>query len=165
MARFRWVNRSSISWSVSRIDPTRPSSLLVQNCTFHLRWNCSTSKISSIVIRAKYIRSLKARFIGPPWGPPGADRAQVGPMLAPWILLLGYQRYCGSTATRPCSRRDAQVSPDGPKKHCDANCWHKRLTLVQTQTTLTSTIVMIGVTIHFQLQTVQYTVAICLPQG
>ena len=28
-----------------------------------------------------------ARFMGPTWDPPGADRTQVGPMLAPWILL------------------------------------------------------------------------------
>ena len=30
-----------------------------------------------------------ARFMGPTWDPPGADRTQVGPMLAPWTLLLG----------------------------------------------------------------------------
>ena len=30
-----------------------------------------------------------ARFMGPTWGPPGADRTQVGPMLAPWSLLSG----------------------------------------------------------------------------
>ena len=34
--------------------------------------------------------TLKTRFMGPTWGPPGADRTQVGPMLAPWILLSGY---------------------------------------------------------------------------
>ena len=28
-----------------------------------------------------------ARFMGPTWGPPGDDRTQVGPMLAPWALL------------------------------------------------------------------------------
>ena len=33
--------------------------------------------------------SLITRFMGPTWGPPGADRIQVGPMLAPWILLSG----------------------------------------------------------------------------
>ena len=33
-----------------------------------------------------------ARFTGPTWGPPGADRTQVGPMLAPWTLLSGYIR-------------------------------------------------------------------------
>ena len=30
-----------------------------------------------------------ARFIGPTWGPPGDDRTQVGPVLAPWTLLSG----------------------------------------------------------------------------
>ena len=31
--------------------------------------------------------SLIARFMGPTWGPSGADKTQVGPMLAPWTLL------------------------------------------------------------------------------
>ena len=30
-----------------------------------------------------------ARFMWPSWGPSGADRTQVGPMLAPWTLLPG----------------------------------------------------------------------------
>ena len=30
-----------------------------------------------------------ARFMGPTWVPPGDDRTQVGPMLAPWTLLSG----------------------------------------------------------------------------
>ena len=34
-------------------------------------------------------QSLIARFRGPTWGPSGADRTPVGPMLAPWILLSG----------------------------------------------------------------------------
>ena len=34
--------------------------------------------------------TLIARFIGPTWGPCGADRTQVGPMLAAWTLLFGY---------------------------------------------------------------------------
>ena len=33
--------------------------------------------------------SLIARFMGPTWGPSGADRTQVGPMLASWTLLSG----------------------------------------------------------------------------
>ena len=32
---------------------------------------------------------LIVRFMGPTWGPSGADRTQVGPMLAPWTLLSG----------------------------------------------------------------------------
>ena len=27
--------------------------------------------------------------MGPTWDPPGADRTQVGPMLAPWTMLFG----------------------------------------------------------------------------
>ena len=30
-----------------------------------------------------------ANFMGPTWGPSGANRTQVGPMLAPWTLLSG----------------------------------------------------------------------------
>ena len=30
-----------------------------------------------------------ARLMGPTWGPPGDDRTQVGPMMAPWTLLSG----------------------------------------------------------------------------
>ena len=33
--------------------------------------------------------SLIASFMGPTWGPSGADRTQVGPMLASWTLLSG----------------------------------------------------------------------------
>ena len=33
--------------------------------------------------------SLISKFMGPTWGPPGADRTRVGPMLAPWTLLSG----------------------------------------------------------------------------
>ena len=34
-------------------------------------------------------RALIARSMGPTWGPAGADRTQVGPMLATWTLLSG----------------------------------------------------------------------------
>ena len=37
--------------------------------------------------------SLITRFMGPTRGPSGADRTQVGPMLAPWILLSGVPIY------------------------------------------------------------------------
>ena len=33
-----------------------------------------------------------AKFMGPTWGPSGADRTQVDPMLAPWTLLSGIGR-------------------------------------------------------------------------
>ena len=37
---------------------------------------------------------LIARFMGPTWGPSGADRTQVGPMLSPWTLLSGTLLLC-----------------------------------------------------------------------
>ena len=35
--------------------------------------------------------SLITRLMGPTWGPSGANRTQVGPMLAPWTLLSGLE--------------------------------------------------------------------------
>ena len=35
------------------------------------------------------LASLRARFMGPTWSPSGADRTQVGSMLALWTLLSG----------------------------------------------------------------------------
>ena len=35
------------------------------------------------------VATLIAKFMGPTWGPSGADRTQVGPMLTPWTLLSG----------------------------------------------------------------------------
>ena len=37
---------------------------------------------------------LLARFMRSTWGPSGADRTQVGPMLAPWTLLAGSVWLC-----------------------------------------------------------------------
>ena len=37
---------------------------------------------------------LIARFMGRTWGPPGANRTQMGPMLAPWTLLSGQCMEC-----------------------------------------------------------------------
>ena len=38
---------------------------------------------------------LIAKFMGPPLGPSGAARTQVGPMLAPWSLLSGTWCFVG----------------------------------------------------------------------
>ena len=53
----------------------------------YIRWDRGTSA------------TLIARFMGPTWGPSGADRSQVGPMLAPWTLLPGRLLPCSSTKT------------------------------------------------------------------
>ena len=60
-------------------------------------WTCATwSNMShSIFCSANYMvtftgTTLIVRFLGPTWGPPGANRTQVVPMLATWTLLSGY---------------------------------------------------------------------------
>ena len=48
--------------------------------------------------------------MGPTWGPPGSCRPQMGPMLAPWILLSGFlPAACGEA---PCNSSGlAQIIP------------------------------------------------------
>ena len=45
--------------------------------------------ISSDILAGRLLTPLIAIFMGPIWSPPGADRTQVGPVLAPWTLLSG----------------------------------------------------------------------------
>ena len=52
-----------------------------------LRLLTSTRLLCCVVLHSVF--SLIARFMGPTWGPSGADRTHVGPMLAPWTLLSG----------------------------------------------------------------------------
>ena len=47
------------------------------------------SRNSCIWFRQKTASRLIARFVGPTWGPHGAARTQMGPMLATWTLLSG----------------------------------------------------------------------------
>ena len=64
----------------------------------HVAWelynSCSTGNDGKSLILIHLftvaMASLIARFMGPTWGPSGADRTQVGPMLAPWTLLSGF---------------------------------------------------------------------------
>ena len=52
--------------------------------------------LSMLLNLYEVIGALIARFMGPTWGPSGADRTQVGPMLAPWTLLSGWFQWCGA---------------------------------------------------------------------
>ena len=36
-----------------------------------------------------HLRTTQTWFMGPTWGPPGSCQPQMGPVLAPWTLLLG----------------------------------------------------------------------------
>ena len=68
---------------------------------------------------------LIARFVGPAWGPSGADRTQVGPMLAPWTLLSGTTylvlraKQCGD-----CCDFSAEDSYEFPEPFLAAH-WHR----------------------------------------
>ena len=52
---------------------------ITQTWHIYMRWEYSWT--TSLIL------TLIARFMGPTWGPSGADRTQVGPMLAPRTLL------------------------------------------------------------------------------
>ena len=47
-----------------------------------LAWNLTSTSVV-------FLTPLIARFMGPTWDPSGANRTQVGPMLAPWTFLSG----------------------------------------------------------------------------
>ena len=49
----------------------------------HVDIHTTVPRVPRGVASAGNVASLIARFIGPTWGPYGADRTQVGPMLAP----------------------------------------------------------------------------------
>ena len=66
------------------------------------QWNWRLCQVNSIVNTPKWVctalfpgptvmSTLIAIFMGLTWGPPGSCRPQVGPMLATWTLLFGYQ--------------------------------------------------------------------------
>ena len=52
--------------------------------------NLTSTRKSVVNHHFKRMTTLIARFMRPTWGPPGADRTQKGPMLAPWTFLFGY---------------------------------------------------------------------------
>ena len=51
---------------------------------------CLARGFSASMCKWWAVVTLIARLLGPTWGQSGADRTQVGPMLAPWTLLSGY---------------------------------------------------------------------------
>ena len=71
---FAWVQLTiSQHWFINSLAPNRR---LYEQIGFLFTMHiCATTQI--------------ARFMGLTWGPPGDDRTQVGPMLAPWTLLSG----------------------------------------------------------------------------
>ena len=58
--------------------------------TIQGRYHFDETPFLVIISQQTCIHTLIARFMGSTWGPSGADRTQVGPMLTPWTLLSGY---------------------------------------------------------------------------
>ena len=56
--------------------------------------------VSIDILKVQFIPDSKAR--GPTWGPSGADRTQVGPMLAPRTLLSGMLCFVIQGASASC---------------------------------------------------------------
>ena len=76
--------RHAYAW---QIGPFWQDKLDFSHC--YAVWNIITYWTTSSWHSTVSTTPLIARFMGPTWGPPGADRTQVGPMLAPWTLLSG----------------------------------------------------------------------------
>ena len=58
---------------------------------YHINYDSKQHFRCNLLFYYHWIYTLIASFMGSMWGPPGADRTQVGPMLAPWTLLSGQQ--------------------------------------------------------------------------
>ena len=59
------------------------------NMLFGYVKHASDCAIMSFSVENHVPDTVIAKFMGPTWGPSGADRTQVGPILAPWTLLSG----------------------------------------------------------------------------
>ena len=60
---------------------------------------------------------------GPTWGPSGADRTQVGPMLAPWTLLSGLLTVAPLGSILHTSKYLAYLGRDKWSPFCSGHFW------------------------------------------
>ena len=72
--------------------------------------------------------------MGPTWGPSGADRTQVGPMLAQWTLLYGYLIFKWIVVTSPKEWFSGQhaLLPEAVYVQMLTNSWEWAIDLWQT---------------------------------
>ena len=79
------IPRPSFLRDRSHIETTQLYIETVQS----LKLNVGESISNIYYIPPHFVAPLIARFMGLTWGPPGVNRTQMGPMLAPWTLLSG----------------------------------------------------------------------------
>ena len=68
-----------------------------------------------------------ARFMGPTWGPPGADRTQVAPLLAPWTLLSGSSSHVPPCISIYTERFRMNCDSNKPLKHTTESWWRHQI--------------------------------------
>ena len=81
--------------------------------------------------------SLIARFMGPTWGLPGADRTQVAPMLATWTLLAGCLPFSRITTMASSVGKDPVPTAPAAARH--------KLSLVQAVSVMAGVMVGSGI--------------------
>ena len=88
-------NITEYMWQVSKAPKCSFLSVNTYSFFFFFCIEISTIFPSLLQLSISHLLSIKpvtlpiASFMGPTCGPSGADRTQVGPMLAPWTLLSG----------------------------------------------------------------------------
>ena len=83
------ANLTVVSRGISNESVGADKELLIFSSIFSLTHSTERSLVWELLGLPTRMWSLIARFMGPTWGPSGADSTQVGPMLAPWALLSG----------------------------------------------------------------------------
>ena len=98
-------------------------------------WGENSMRRLAVLLVLKPLVSLPliARFMGPTWGPPGADRIQVGPMLAPWILLSGSTKESQRQLHRFCSimRKSHEIDFNITGTHFTKGLWAQNWNIVK----------------------------------
>ena len=105
-ANKRWyciLTLSLIGWTHTQNDPWSGSHELYKWLMFYFVFHIVLTQISGIHQSVVFpdIGPLIARFMGWTWGPSGADRTQVGPMLATWTLLSGLEGVISGYMVKP----------------------------------------------------------------
>ena len=111
---FSWMKTFVLHITMSWLLTTPQEQMLDIVCMQTVQWKLGPFHYS--------IQPLITRFMGPTWGPSGADKTQVGPMLAPWTLLSGTPlRY---TPTGLCPHDGVRCPGDKQApRHQQPPCW------------------------------------------
>ena len=86
MDGWRW-REGRVDGRVDKTDNLRRTKRLTNRAHIHRNMCEKTFTNTSAMIFLIYITTQISRFMGPTWGPSGSCRPQMGPMMAPWILL------------------------------------------------------------------------------